>query len=476
MRRQLTMLVIDDVEVNRASLRAIFEEEYKIIEAADGNAAILMLQKEAVDLVILDLCMPGMDGKEVLKQIRGSRKYKHIPVIVKSAIDETLEEEVLEAGADDFIFSPCNPEIIRKRVRNIAHKYIYEHEFLSEQMQRERYTTRARDNYTIVMVERLRQILKEMAGENSDGKQSVIAEQIGQMEQMLRNITEVYETGREYGTFRNRAFSIKCMTETIAAENYETVWGEKAEVIVEEETVDCEYLFGDEEHIRRIWENLLRAAAAKSKIVRTQYAVDCKEDGEVILTIAGASDKIREMEENSYLVTKTMAELLCGMVTRTEDTLRIAFPLNKGKAPVSQRGDFSSVRMLNVGDEEIYRDYYKILLNRLGMSYDVAADEAETMQCLEEAYESGDGFDICAVNWQMEGGCAPEIMRKIRKQYDRDTIVLVGFSGDMEKYADEMKAAGADYLLDKPLFQGTLYQMLSDICQGKLLERPEDGA
>ena len=266
------------------------------------------------------------------------------------------------------------------------------------------------------------------------------------------------------------------MTETIAAENYETVWGEKAEVIVEEETVDCEYLFGDEEHIRRIWENLLRAAAAKSKIVRTQYAVDCKEDGEVILTIAGASDKIREMEENSYLVTKTMAELLCGMVTRTEDTLRIAFPLNKGKAPVSQRGDFSSVRMLNVGDEEIYRDYYKILLNRLGMSYDVAADEAETMQCLEEAYESGDGFDICAVNWQMEGGCAPEIMRKIRKQYDRDTIVLVGFSGDMEKYADEMKAAGADYLLDKPLFQGTLYQMLSDICQGKLLERPEDGA
>lgn len=470
------MLVIDDVEVNRASLRAIFEEEYKIIEAADGNAAILMLQKEAVDLVILDLCMPGMDGTEVLKQIRGSRKYKHIPVIVKSAIDETLEEEVLEAGADDFIFSPCNPEIIRKRVRNIAHKYIYEHEFLSEKMQRERYITRARDNYTIVMVERLRQILKEMAGEKPGGKQSVIAEQIGQMEQMLRNIAEVYETGREYGTFRNRVFSIKRMTETIAARRYETVWGEKAEVIVEEEAVDCEYLFGDEEHIRRIWENLLRAAAAKSKIVRTQYAVDCKEDGEVILTIAGASDKIREMEENSYLVTKTMAELLCGMVTRTEDTLRIAFPLNKGKAPVSQRGDFSSVRMLNVGDEEIYRDYYKILLNRLGMSYDVAADEAETMQCLEEAYESGDGFDICAVNWQMEGGCAPEIMRKIRKQYDRDTIVLVGFSGDMEKYADEMKAAGADYLLDKPLFQGTLYQMLSDICQGKLLERPEDGA
>ena len=158
------MLVIDDVEVNRASLRAIFEEEYKIIEAADGNAAILMLQKEAVDLVILDLCMPGMNGKEVLKQIRGSRKHRHIPVIVKSAIDETLEEEVLEAGADDFIFSPCNPEIIRKRVRNIAHNYIYEHEFLSEKMQRERYTTRARDNYTIVMVERLRQILPEMAG------------------------------------------------------------------------------------------------------------------------------------------------------------------------------------------------------------------------------------------------------------------------------------------------------------------------
>lgn len=94
------MLVIDDVEVNRASLRAIFEEEYKIIEAADGNAAILMLQKEAVDLVILDLCMPGMDGTEVLRWIRSSKRHKHIPVIVKTAIDETIEEEILEAGAD----------------------------------------------------------------------------------------------------------------------------------------------------------------------------------------------------------------------------------------------------------------------------------------------------------------------------------------------------------------------------------------
>lgn len=471
------MLVIDDVEVNRASLRAIFEEEYKIIEAADGNAAILMLQKEAVDLVILDLCMPGMDGTEVLRWIRSSKRHKHIPVIVKTAIDETIEEEILEAGADDFIFSPCNPSIIRNRVRNIAHKYIYEHELLSEQMQRERYISRARDNYTIVMVERMRQALKNMSEEALDGtEQPVVSEQIAQMEQMLDDIAEVYETGREYGTYRNRAFSIKRMTETIAVRRYENVWGEKVDVIFEEETLDCEYLFGDEEHIRRIWENLLKAATAKSKTVRTQYAVDCKADGKVILTIAGASDKIKEMEENSYLVTKTMAEMLRGTFTRTEDTLRIAFPLNKGKAPVSQRGDFSSVRMLNVGDEEIYRDYYKILLNRLGMNYDVAADEAETMQCLEEAYESGDGFDICAVNWQMEGGCAPEIMRKIRKQYDRDTIVLVGFSGDMEKHADEMKNAGADYLLDKPLFQGTLYQMLSDICQGKLLDRPEDGA
>ena len=180
------MLVIDDVEVNRASLRAIFEEEYKIIEAADGNAAILMLQKEAVDLVILDLCMPGMDGTEVLRWIRSSKRHKHIPVIVKTAIDETIEEEILEAGADDFIFSPCNPSIIRNRVRNIAHKYIYEHELLSEQMQRERYISRARDNYTIVMVERMRQALKNMSEEALDGtEQPVVSEQIAQMEQCL---------------------------------------------------------------------------------------------------------------------------------------------------------------------------------------------------------------------------------------------------------------------------------------------------
>jgi len=58
MQEKLVMLVVDDVEVNRGSMRAMFREEYEVIEAENGQKAMEILRRKRVDVVILDVCMP----------------------------------------------------------------------------------------------------------------------------------------------------------------------------------------------------------------------------------------------------------------------------------------------------------------------------------------------------------------------------------------------------------------------------------
>ena len=123
MREKTVMLVVDDMEVNRKALRSIFENEYEVLEAADGEEALGILGKRQVDIVILDIVMPGLDGAGVLRRMRADHALREIPVLVKTAVDENMEAMMLERGADDFIFSPYEPAVVMYRVRNLMQRY-----------------------------------------------------------------------------------------------------------------------------------------------------------------------------------------------------------------------------------------------------------------------------------------------------------------------------------------------------------------
>jgi DNA-binding response OmpR family regulator len=131
------MLLVDDLDVNRASLKEIFRLQYDVLEAADGIEALEILEKTPVDIVILDLYMPRMDGKEVLRRMRMQEAWQKIPVLIKTAVDENMEVKLLEMGADDFIISPFDPALIVNRVKNIMQKYIYERRILPDRMERD---------------------------------------------------------------------------------------------------------------------------------------------------------------------------------------------------------------------------------------------------------------------------------------------------------------------------------------------------
>jgi len=114
-----TILIVDDSELIRTSLKALFRKQYKIIEAENGQDAWNCINREIVSAVLLDLIMPVMDGIELLKKMRQMDQYSDIPVvIITSSEDNEKLVEAFQAGATDYILKPFHPQITIFRVNN----------------------------------------------------------------------------------------------------------------------------------------------------------------------------------------------------------------------------------------------------------------------------------------------------------------------------------------------------------------------
>ena len=125
-RKTTTILIVDDSELNRVMLAAMLGENYEILEASDGVEALSVIQKyeTSIDLVLLDIVMPGMDGFEVLKVMNQKHWIDTIPVIMISAENDTsYMEKAYELGATDYIKRPYESYIIHRRITNTLMLY-----------------------------------------------------------------------------------------------------------------------------------------------------------------------------------------------------------------------------------------------------------------------------------------------------------------------------------------------------------------
>jgi PleD family two-component response regulator len=116
------VLLVDDDAVQRTYLRACLEAEFDIIEAEDGPSALARLAvAPPVDLVLLDVEMPGMDGYAVLGRIRRNPGLRDLPVLILTARDGEVDEELgLNLGASDFQIKPPRPAVLASRARNLV--------------------------------------------------------------------------------------------------------------------------------------------------------------------------------------------------------------------------------------------------------------------------------------------------------------------------------------------------------------------
>jgi class 3 adenylate cyclase len=113
-----TILLADDNRVNRLLLaRGLEQQGHTIVFAEDGREALELLRSRHVDLLLLDVLMPELDGYEVLAELKRDPRLRDIPVIMTSALDE-LDSVVtcVEMGAEDYLSKPINPVLLNARI------------------------------------------------------------------------------------------------------------------------------------------------------------------------------------------------------------------------------------------------------------------------------------------------------------------------------------------------------------------------
>ncbi|MFA4827670.1 MAG: response regulator [Thermodesulfovibrionales bacterium] len=121
MKDKPVILVVDDQPQNNELLEAhLAPQGYEIVKAASGEEALEKLSNNQIDLVLLDVMMPKMDGFEVLKKLRADKKTRLIPVVMLTVLNETEDRvKALEAGCDDFISKPFDRHELLVRVKSL---------------------------------------------------------------------------------------------------------------------------------------------------------------------------------------------------------------------------------------------------------------------------------------------------------------------------------------------------------------------
>jgi DNA-binding response OmpR family regulator len=118
--QQLILVVDDEPKVTRLARDYLEKNGFRVTIAADGQSALAIARREKPDLVILDLLLPHMDGREVCRILR---RESDIPIIMLTALSEEIDQVTgLEIGADDYITKPFSPRALVARVRALLRR------------------------------------------------------------------------------------------------------------------------------------------------------------------------------------------------------------------------------------------------------------------------------------------------------------------------------------------------------------------
>jgi diguanylate cyclase (GGDEF)-like protein len=163
------LLIVDDVSDNRTILRRRFERRgFDVLEAETGFAALELIDKDSFDLVLLDIMMPGIDGIETLKRIRGQKSASALPVIMVTG--KTASENIVDAlqlGANDYVTKPVDFAVALARVETQISRKRAEQQaaFANDELRKANEDLERRvEERTSRLLEANQKLKKEMAG------------------------------------------------------------------------------------------------------------------------------------------------------------------------------------------------------------------------------------------------------------------------------------------------------------------------
>jgi signal transduction histidine kinase len=265
-----TVLVVDDERTNRSVVRAYLGSRYRVLEACDAGSAFEVLDREHVDLVLLDVMMPGVNGYDVCRAIKRARAGKPLlPVILLTGLSEQSERHAgLEAGADDFLTKPVDGHELRLRVAAFA-DLARKDALVREQFDQLKHLNALKDDLVSLLVHDMRNPLMSVMGILALMKETVtdaeMASDIGigmiaatRLKDVIEDVLEVHTLEAAELKLRIEEVSMRALLRSAA----DTLDGAArlAGVRIECSTFDDMTAAVDRRLVRRALENLMTNA------------------------------------------------------------------------------------------------------------------------------------------------------------------------------------------------------------------------
>lgn len=113
-----TILLVEDIELNRDLIEQLLEDDYRVITAADGAQGIEMARTERPDLILMDMSLPEIDGWEATRRLKADPATAAVPIVALTAhAMQGDEERARAAGCDDYITKPIDEDLLFAKLR-----------------------------------------------------------------------------------------------------------------------------------------------------------------------------------------------------------------------------------------------------------------------------------------------------------------------------------------------------------------------
>jgi two-component system, sensor histidine kinase and response regulator len=264
-----SVLVVDDEADNRVLLRDLLEAHgHQIMEAADGEQALVEARSNASDVILLDVMLPKLDGFEVCRRLKADARTAPIPILLITALTDRQDRLTgIKAGANDFLTKPIDAQDVVLRVSNALYtKRLYDQ--LADNYQRLRQLEVLRDDLTHMIVHDLRTPLTsvitgmqtvEMSGELNELQQQCLRLALAGGQTLLGMINDVLHVSKmEDGSLRLEYQDVTPadLVEDAMAE-IQALAGAKGISLIRNFPADAGAFCGDAEKLRRTLVNLL---------------------------------------------------------------------------------------------------------------------------------------------------------------------------------------------------------------------------
>ncbi|NCC43098.1 MAG: transporter substrate-binding domain-containing protein [Clostridia bacterium] len=154
----------------------------------------------------------------------------------------------------------------------------------------------------------------------------------------------------------------------------------------------------------------------------------------------------------------------------TAFTMEIPYTIAPSQHKVDSE-EITSMHAIVIDDDSDALDYIASILEHIGIDYECAQTGEEALNLITKARNDKKMFNLCLVDWKMDGMSGLDLTRKLRKACGDEPIVVIASAYDLNEVNEEVEKAGVDGCIEKPLFQSTVFNILMSLSQGKLVKK-----